>query len=137
MPMTGWKSEELAKDRHCRRAEDRIHATRRHASQAGDHLGRPPGRRVAASGCVGVWHIESRNRLRVREAGRDRRDDRSGPRQRLRLSSRLEAARRSVKARPNGLSQIAFARDANLVGPMAQPPVIDLSGEVIGDARDG
>ena len=43
------------------------------------------------------------------------------------------------KSEPNVLIKIAFhARDVNLVmGPRAKPPVIDLSGEVIGDARDG
>src|SRR5829696_2866618 len=88
--------------------------------------------------CIGcVAHRISKS-LGVRETGRDRRDDRSGPRQRLGLSSRFGGGATLGKSEPNGLIQIAFhARDVNLVmGPWAKPPVIDMSGEVIGDPRD-
>jgi hypothetical protein len=59
---------------------------------------------------------KSRNRLGVPQAGRDRRDDRSGPRQRLGLSSRFGGDATVGKSEPNGLIRIAFdARDVNLV----------------------
>ena len=72
MPMTGWKSEELAK---IGTAEElKIASMRRD-----DTLRKPvtiwvvrQGDVSRHPGALGVWHIESRNRLGVPEAGRDR-----------------------------------------------------------------